>query len=468
MRTIFTILVLVLIPSIFGYSQSTDVQRLMKMGIYPIESIASEINYIDTNLIKYDSISLEDINVDFSNIQDLEWLKEIGNNSKAVLIGEDHFNTYIQNLRNRIFFALNTYDYFPVIILERPFTYTEFVNYYLQLEDDKEAELFYEKNLVRIVNTKEEYSLLQHTRRWNTNHPEKPVAVGYYDVEKTIDELSVTLNQILIPYFQKLDPQLNFDWEVVLSGNFEELIKELKFNLKKAVKANHIGQYPFITPKYISAVIDNLESSNYALYVDYMLYRQKALLRNITDTLYLGKYIQTGKIVIHSGSMHLRTKVESDSTNNLWEGSYLTHVYEPTLGKTYSLQIESIARSLGEAATINSSYVEPALGYSGLLKKMQDAFNDGLIDSDGCYFISIYNEVLNEYSKFWIQEGKKYKGQGLFIKSAHWDEILDLIQTNHPEKADSFVEQIGYNVLFDDVIIIPCSPIITPIAIPVQ
>jgi hypothetical protein len=202
--------------------------------------------------------------------------------------------------------------------------------------------------------------------------------------------------------------------------------------------------------------------------LDYLLYRQKALLRNLTDTLFLGNYIQNGKIVIHSGSMHLRTKVESDSTNNLWEGSYLTHIYEPTIGKTYSLQIESIARSLGEAATINSSYVEPALGYSGLLKKMQAVFHDGLINADGCYFISIYDEVLNEYSKFWIQRGIEFGGQGLYIKSVCWDKILDLININNPEKADSFIENIGYNVLFDDVIIIPCSPIITPITIPKQ
>jgi len=280
--------------------------------------------------------------------------------------------------------------------------------------------------------------------------------------------LSFTLNHLLIPYFQELNPQFHIDWEVVLSGNFEELIKELRFILKQAVNINHIGQYSFITPQYISAVIDNLESSNYALYVDYLLHRQKAILRNLTDTTFLGNYLQNGKIVIHSGSRHLRTKVESDSTNNLWEGSYLTHIYEHTTGKTYSLQIESIARSLGEAVKINSSYTEPALGYSGLLKKMQDLFADGLISADECYFITIYNEVLNEYSKFWIQKGKEFIGKGLYIKSAHWDKIINLINTNDPEKADSFIENIGYNVLFNDVIIIPCSPIITPIVIPEQ
>jgi hypothetical protein len=360
----------------------------------------------------------------------------------------------------------NIYDYFPVIILERPFTYTAFVNYYLQLEDENEAKIFYEKSLIQIVNTKEEYDLLQHVRRWNKYHPDKPISVGYYDIDKTKDELSVTFNQILIPYFQKLNPQFQIDWGVTLSGNFEELIEELRFNLKKAVDTNHIGEYPFITPQYISAVIDNLESSNYALYEDYLLHRQNALIRNLENTTFLGEYLQNGKVVIHSGSRHLRTKVESNSTNNLWEGSYLTHVYEPTAGKTYSLQIQGIGRSLGEAATINSSYVESSLGYSGLLKKMQDPFADGLISVDGCYFISIYNEDLDEYSKFWIQKSKEFSGQGLYIKSANWDTILNLINTNDPEKASSFTESVDYHMLFDDVIIVPCSPIITPIPEP--
>jgi len=165
MRNILAIIASLLIPYIFGYTQSTDIHELMEMGVYPIDSISSEIDYVDSSLIKFNTLSLEDINDDFSNIQDLEWLKEIGNDNRAVLLGEDHFNKFIQNLRNRILFTMNTYDYFPLIILERPFTYTAFVNYYLQFEDDNEAEVFYEKNLLQIVNTEEEYDLLQHIRR---------------------------------------------------------------------------------------------------------------------------------------------------------------------------------------------------------------------------------------------------------------------------------------------------------------
>jgi erythromycin esterase-like protein len=178
----------------------------MELGAYPAEHITSEIDYIDTGIMECRALSLEDINEDFSNINDLAWLQEIGKAKRAVLVGEDHFNKYIQNLRNRILFALNTYDYYPVIILERPFPYTAFVNHYLQIGDDHEAELFYEKNLTRIVNTREEYDLLHHIRRWNRHHPEKPISAGYYDIEKTKDELSVTLNQILLPTFNSWIP----------------------------------------------------------------------------------------------------------------------------------------------------------------------------------------------------------------------------------------------------------------------
>lgn len=444
------------------FAQTTQENNLTQMGIYPYNSIHSEIDYLDDNLIKCKTILLEDINNDFSNIKDLAWLQEISINKKAVLIGENHFNRYIQNLRNRILFALNTFDYYPIIIFEEPYSYAAFVNYYLQLEDEKQANVFYAQNLNNIITTKEEYDLIKHIRRWNKLHPNK-IKVGFSDVEKTQDELSVTINQIIVPYFQKLNPQYAPDWKIVLSANFDSLINEFKQNLEKAKKNNLIGKYAFITPQYISNVIDNLESSNNTLYKDYFYYRQKAILRNLTDTKFLGEYLQNEKIIIHSGSHHLRTHIESDSVNNLWEGSYLSNVYVYSKGKTYSIKVHGITRSLGEAANINSSYTEPALGYTGLFEKMKNAYKAGLIQADECYFVSIYDQKLTDYSKFWIQKGRDSGGQGLLIESASWDKIIDLINAKNPKMLDSFVSNIDDNKFFDKVVIIPCSPLITPI-----
>lgn len=463
MKTFIYIITFFVLSCFWTSAQTTDKQKLMDMGIYPFDSIKSEINYLDESWITCKILSLEDINGDFSNIQDLYWLQDVSKEKKAVFVGENHFNKYTQNLRNRILFALNTYDYYPVIIFEEPYSFSAFANYYLQLPDEAQANTFYEQNLCNMVTTKEEYDLLRHIRRWNKSHPDKIIAAGYRDVEKTQDELSTTINQIIAPYFQKLDPQYNIDWKVVLSGDFMSLIYEFRQNLEKAKKSNLIGNYPFITPQYISTVLDNLESSNNTLYKDYLYYRQKAIIRNLTDTNFLGKYLQKGKIIVHGGSLHLRTNIESDSANNLWEGGYLTHVFEYTKGKTYSINVDGIARSLGETANINSSYIEPALGYSGLLKKMQKAYKDGLLKADDCYFVSIYDQTLNDYYKFWIQKGRNYNGQGLLIESIAWNKIIDLINVKDPAKAESFINNRDYNELFDKVIIIPCSPLVTPI-----
>jgi hypothetical protein len=445
------------------YAQTTHEQYLIDMEIYPYYSIRSEIDYLDDSLINCKTILLEDINNNFSNIKDLDWLQKISKDKKAVLIGENHFNQYIQNLRNRILFALNTVDYYPIIIFEEPYSYAPFVNYYLHLQDENQANVFYAENLNDIITTKEEYDLLKHIRRWNKLHQDKIIKVGFSDVEKTQDELSVTINQIIVPYFQKLNPRYAPDWKAVLSGNFESLINEFKQNLEKAKKNNIIGKYVFITPQYISNVIENLESSNNTLYKDYFYYRQKAILRNLTDSKFLGDYLQNGKIIIHSGSHHLRTHIESDSVNNLWEGSYLSNVYEYTKGKTYSIKVEGIARSFGESAHINSTYTEPALGFNGLFEKMQKAYKAGLIKADECYFVSIYNQKLTDYYKFWIQKGRDSDGQGLLIESASWDKAIELINTNDPKMVESFISNIDDNKFFDKVVIIPCSPLITPI-----
>jgi|WetSurMetagenome_2_1015567.scaffolds.fasta_scaffold06382_6 hypothetical protein len=463
MKKLIYLLIVSEIISASSYSQNVDDQKYLETGIYPAEALNSEINTIKKNWLVCKPISLSDINNDFSNINDLKWIQDIAKTKNAIFIGENHFNKYTQNLRNRILFALNESDYFPIIILEEPFPITSYANYYLHLQNDNEANLFFENELFRMIPTKEEYDLLHHIRRWNKSHPNKIISIGYEDVDKTQDELSRTINQIIIPYFQKIDPNYFVDWKVVLSKSFDSLIFNFRQNLEKAKTCNLIGKYSFITPHYISTVIDNLESSNKTLYKDYFFNRQKAILRNLTDTNFLGKYLQNGKIILQSGSWHLKTKVVSDSINNLWEGTYLTNVFDKTKGKTYSLKVDGIARSLEKADNIKYNYIEPALGFNGILEKLKKAQKDGIIIQDHCYFINIYDEILDEYSKFWIQIGRQHNWQGLLIESIQWDKIINKIKSTNKIAIESFTNNRKETECYDKELIIPCSPLVTPI-----
>lgn len=444
-------------------AQKNDYKDLVAQGFYPVQSIKSEINYLGKNWIKLKEVSIDDINNDFTNTEDLKWLRSVSKENKAIFIGENHFNRNTQNLRNRILFTLNKYDYYPIIILEEPYPITAFANYFIRLTDDILANEFYENELRKMIPTEEEYDLLLHIRRWNKINPDKSISVGYEDVEKTQDELSRTINQIIIPYFQRLDPGYNVNWERVLTGSFDSLIFEFKQSLEQAKRNNIIGKYPFITPAYISSVIENLESSNKTLYQDYFYNRQEAIIRNLTDTNFLGNYLQSGKIIIHSGSLHLRTNIQSDSTNNLWEGTYLTNVFASTKGKTYSIKIDAITQSLSEAAYIDYTFFEPALGFNFFYEKMYKAFKDSLINPNEYYFISIYDQTLDDTQRFWIQKGRDYKWQGLLIESILWDNVIKSIEYKNPSLSPAFKNNRIVNNSFDKVIIIPCSPLVTPI-----
>jgi hypothetical protein len=167
-------------------------------------------------------------------------------------------------------------------------------------------------------------------------------------------------------------------------------------------------------------------------------------------------------MVVQGGFWHCGTNAESNSNNNIWEAGYLTNVFEPTKDKTYSIKIEAIARSFGENGNIDSTYIEPGLGYRGLFEKMQNAYKDGLITADDCYFVSMYGESLNDYYKFFIQKGNEFKNQGLLIDTLSLKIVIDLINLKEPEKAESFIKNNIENKSFDNVIIIPCSPLIIP------
>jgi hypothetical protein len=266
-------------------------------------------------------LSTDDINKNFSNIEDLSWLEPIANAHQVILIGENHYFQYIQHLRNRILFALNTFDTYPVLILERQYSMTPFANYYLLLKDEQEAKAF-EEEFETFFMDDSDFHLFQHLRRWNKTHPDRIIQVGCSDIEH---DYSLTFQQILRPYFVSLQRACLADAEK-FPGDVERVLQELEriFKTKRihslddlnnafcplealvsvAKERQFVGKYPFLTSLYIENVIENLKSYYLAKTQDFSQYRQQAIVRNLTDERFLGKAFNTGKVVIHAGAYH--------------------------------------------------------------------------------------------------------------------------------------------------------------------
>ena len=102
MKTILSSLMFLFLSTslICQNADSTIKQKLLDYGFYPYPPIEDlQNNIFSDSLIKAQPLSYQDINNDFTNTEDLLWLKEIAQQNKVILLAEEHYHQYISNYR---------------------------------------------------------------------------------------------------------------------------------------------------------------------------------------------------------------------------------------------------------------------------------------------------------------------------------------------------------------------------------
>src|SRR5262249_37359409 len=123
---------------------------------------------------------------------------------------------------------------------------------------------------------------------------------------------------------------------------------------------------------------------------DFTYYRQRAIIRNLTDARFLGRWFKTGKVMVWAGAYHtVDAAPMPDGGNFLREGTYLAYELAPTKGKTFSLASLGFAYSLGDMADVDPKSIGFAgTAYTTTLTKLHDARAKGLIDPARAYFVN--------------------------------------------------------------------------------
>lgn len=303
---------------------------------------------IDGKDVTIDAIKISDINKDFSNLDDMDWLRPVLKDNKVLAVGESHhlkFNGYI--LR-RILFAANTFDYYPTLVLELPYSYTGYFNHYLNLEDDELANAYCDSVLTKMH--KGSIPTFIAIRSWNKQHKDKRIGVGCSDIEHSF---WFTVNYILKPYFIKIKPGT----DLKLDDNADNLVSYLEQGqslIDEARKHHLSGEYSFQTPDYMESVLENLKSSipikmDPKKFTDHTE-RYKVMIRNVTDDRFLGKKVTFGKSLFYGGSEHFRILNDGKDIKGIkTEGYYLAHSFKPTIGKVYSIWLNTKAVSIEDS-----------------------------------------------------------------------------------------------------------------------
>lgn len=395
--------------------------------------------------IPVDTLAICDINKDFSNIKDMSWLKPIAREYKIVAIGESHHLKNKNLIARRILFALNTYDYFPTLVMELPYSYAGYLNHYLSIKDDREAAAFYDSVLVKMTTSFTYKSI----RDWNKQHPNKRLQIACSDVEHNY---ALTIKFILNPYFKKINPDANLTFSK--SDTLKAYFKIADELLKKAKEHNLVGDYPFQTPQYMDGVLENVKSLIY--FKTHMKNpsdhseRFKFMIRNVTDDRFLGKQVSQGKSVFWGGSEHFKIFSDSIFDGNAvkTEGYYLAHYFQPTKDKIYTVLLNTKAVSIED--TIR--HVDPRLGFTiephliSLYKQGKIGLKEPVLD----FFIT-------EVDEYFYKLSYKYSASAFRVKSINWESAFNLY--DNPYQRYFFRESLKGLSAFNAYILIPYSAI---------
>lgn len=443
-------------------SNCQDIQSLEGLSIDKYYSKKEAENNIFSNIeVEYKAISNEAINEKFSNINDLNFLSKIASNNKVILVGETHYSRYIGNLVSRIFFAINMDDYYPIIILEKPYSICEYINYYFSIKDDIEAEDYFKQELAFFISTEEDAIFYRTIREWNKLNKEKPLKIGATDLEFNIDR---TLNHILKPYLNGLHNLTNSEVESLIMQGLslsDDFFTNISILLENEENKSVIHKYPFLNNRYIKNVVENLHNTKKAYEKDFNINRHNAIKRKLTNNNFFGLYLQNSKVMLYGGGNHTITKsYKSDSTDALSEGIFLTDKYEPTRGKTFSIMINGMAAySLDEMANRNlNDCTRQGTQYNKIVERLKKAYENGLIHTNNTYYLFFER---NELEKLIVNLSYKNKGASIIISNNSWDEIvekMDILQFDNKEVYENIISD---KKMYDEYIFVPSSPIIT-------
>ncbi len=437
----------------------SQIQTLTDYEIAEIYSESEANENVFENLdIGINTVSLYDVNSEFSSFEDLAWLKLISKENKVVLIGETHYSKNIGNLKNRIIFALNTFDYFPLVIIEREYSSTPFLNHFIQLTNKKEANTFFKDELGNMIKAKEDSIFIEHLRYWNQQNPHKKIELGCIDLEWSYDKM---LEEILKPYFYKLKEtdKDSIDKIIELGKNQPSLFfLEIEPLLAEAKKQDLPGAYPFIDPQFIENVIDNFLATYNALTDSFDYHRQKSLINKIEDDKYFGKYYKNQKVIAYGGGEHMKSKhMYPDGENFLSEGSYLNYDFKFTKGRVFSIMLSGLSFSLGEMKDIDlRGCVGQGTQYNSILKRMQDAYKANVLQADKNYFLFGQR---TDFEKFIISKSYSNPAMGIIIPREEWNKISEYYPEFNSETREEIDGENKERNDFDTYIYIPYSPI---------
>ena len=358
-------------------------------------------------------------------------------------------------MQNRLIFALEAFDYFPLLLTELCYSNTPFFDHYIFIRDDTEAEAFFNEVIFEMVTYDEQAELLSHLRRWNLMHPSREIHIGCRDIDH---DVRGTLDRIVLPFLRKLHPDLDVNLERLCQVDIEAFLDEIQGMIPKAREMHLIGDFQFITCDFVENVIESLRWKIWSRLYDFSYFRQKGIVQHLTDDRFFGRPMAEGKVIMLGGAYHTPSRLRIPQDGEfLKESGYLSFMYPPTHGKTYSVVILGEACCIGRMADFDlQNGMSCADEYRRQMGLMQEAARLGYIAADQQCFVW---ESREEYIQLLLRKSLDLGGKPLHVLSTDWNSILkkaEELPASHESETRWYRSQDG---LHDQIIFVPHSEV---------
>lgn len=277
------------------------------------------------------------------------WLDQALQQNKVLLLGENHWMQGVHQILTDLVLYANEKDHYPLLVLEKPFSATAYINAYLAADTAAARALL--PAVKRFFASRESLQLLETLKAWNAAHPHKKITVACSDIEQ---DLGYTLKHVFLPYFKELGDDRLLPMIQKANDITPEIHAYMDSVLAAAPEGSAVPGRPFINRAYAHQVWANFTAALEANkaqrskgFEGFSAVRQDRIYRHLTDDAYFGKAVREGKSILWVGANHAKTYQpvpEQDITQ--WEGWVLAHQYEPTRGKVFSVRVTNFAYNI--------------------------------------------------------------------------------------------------------------------------
>ena len=314
----------------------------------------------------------------FENVNDDDFyqfiLSLVDPNIHLLMFGEQHWMQTINELGVNLFLTLSEQRNFRNLMLEYPYSYTSFINEFINLEPGKGDQILDLLNYS--FDTKEEIEMLRKLQLWNHQHPDKSVKVLCFDFEQ---DFLFPIVHVILSYCRDLGDTTILHHVRKVQDVDRRLLYLIDSVSDKIPREYVNSQYFFLTKQYLINTIENLKSSFFAREVlqekgseagfeEFMQIRTKRIISNLEDDRFFGKLIEYHKSVFWAGAQHVQFFRNRPRSSN--EATYFRDKYKD---KCFSLNLRTLGYCIPDQCYSNWQETE-LTSYNSLVGAYLDCF----------------------------------------------------------------------------------------------